>query len=172
MPYGSVQELLRCLESFISRWVAIDEKYVSVLADFVLCTWFVDCFSVAPYFSVVGLPQSGKTTLLKVLSLVCRRSLLLADITTASFYRVCARFMPTMLIDETATVVNERALRHLLRTGTTRDLVAMRQNHTLHSYGAKVISWLDPPNDSALNSTALARTEEPGVQQLAADLQG
>src|SRR6266446_10235739 len=84
IPYESVQALLRRLESLISQCVAVDEKYVPVLADFVLSTWFVDRFSVAPYLSVVGLPQSGKTTLLKVLSLVCRRPLLIADITSAS----------------------------------------------------------------------------------------
>jgi hypothetical protein len=183
LPYESVQVLLRGLETLISQCVAVDEKYLPVLADFALSTWFVDRFSVAPYLSLVGLPQSGKTTLLKVLSLVCRRSLLIADITSASFYRACTRFMPTMLIDETATVANDRALRHILRSGTTRDVAALRRNHTFHAYGAKVISWLEPPNDPALNSrcilipmfesksTALARADEPKVQQMAAQLQ-
>lgn len=182
-PYDSVQELLRRLETFISQCVAIDEQYVAVLADFVLSTWFVDRFSVAPYLSVIGLPQSGKTTLLKVLSLICRRPLLIANITLASFYRACSRFMPTILIDETATITSSRTLRHILRSGTTRDVIAVRRNQTFHSYGAKVISWLEPPNDPALNSrcilipmfesksTALVRTENPGVQQLAAELQ-
>jgi len=183
MPYGSVQELLRRLESLISECIAVDEKYVSVLADFVLSTWFVDRVLVTPYISVVGLPQSGKTTLVRVLRLVCRRSLLLSDITSASLYRACARFTPTVLIDETATVANDRTLRHILRTGITRDTVAVRRNQAFHSYGAKVTSWLEPSNDPALNSrcivipmfesesTALVRTEEPAVQQLASDLQ-
>jgi hypothetical protein len=100
LPYESSGVLLCCLESFISQCVAVDKKQVPVLADFVLSTWFVDRFPVAPYLSVVGLPQSGKTTLLRVLSLVCRRSLLIADITSASFYHACARFTSTMLIDE------------------------------------------------------------------------
>jgi ABC-type polysaccharide/polyol phosphate transport system ATPase subunit len=81
--------LLRRLESFISQCIVVDEKYLSVLADFVLSTWFVDRLEVAPYLSVVGLPQSGKTTLLKVLSLVCRRSLLIADI--SSFVDITGR---------------------------------------------------------------------------------
>ncbi len=182
-PYESVQVLLRRLESLISQCIAVDEQYVPVLADFALSTWLVDRFSVAPYLSVVGLPQSGKTTLLKVLSLVCRRSLLIADITSRGFYQACTRFMPTMLIDETGTAANNRTLRHILRSGTTRDVFAVRRDYSFHSYGAKVVSWLEPPDDPALNSrcilvrmfenksTTLVGTDEPEVQQLAAHLQ-
>jgi hypothetical protein len=148
MPYGYVQELLRRLESLISQCAAVDEKYVRVLADFVLSTWFVDRLEVAPYLSVVGLPQSGKTTLLRALSLVCRRPLLIADITSASFYQACTRFVPTILIDETGSIRSNRTLRHMLRSGTTRDVLAVRKNRTFHCYGAKVISWLEPPNDT------------------------
>src|SRR6266481_6815380 len=182
-PYDSVQELLRRLETFISQCVAVDEQHVAILADFVLSTWFIDRFSVAPYLSVIGLPQSGKTTLLRVLSLVCRRSLLIADITSAGFYQACARFMPTMLIDEAGSIRNGRTLRHMLRSGTTQDVLAVRKNRIFHCYGAKVISWLEPPDDAALNSrcvlipmfesksTALCRTDEPKMQQLTAELQ-
>jgi len=181
-PYHSVQELLCRLESLISQCVALEEKYIQVLADFALSTWFVDRLPVAPYLSVVGLPQSGKTTLLKVLSLVCRRPLLIADITSASFYQACARFLPTILIDETGSIRSNRTLRHMLRSGTTRDVVALRRDQTFHSYGAKVMSWLQSPDDSALNSrcvpipmfesksTALVRADEPKVQNMAAEL--
>jgi hypothetical protein len=182
-PYGSVQALLRGLESLISQCVSVDPKYAVVLADFVLSTWLVDRLGVAPYLSVVGLPQSGKTTLLSVLSLLCRRSLLIADITSPSFYQACAHFMPTILIDEAGSVDNNRTLRHILRSGTNRDVLAVRRNRIFHSYGAKVISWLEPPDDPALNSrcilipmfesksTALVRPDDPKVRQIAADLQ-
>src|SRR5713101_505733 len=183
LPYESVQALLSRLECLISQCVDVDEKYLPVLADFVLSTWFVDQLPVAPYLSVVGLPQSGKTTLLRVLSLVCHRPLLIADITSASFYQACTRFMPTMLIDETGSIRGNRTLRHMLRAGTTREVLAVRRNRTFHSFGAKVISSLEPPDDAALNSrcivipmsesksTALCRTDEPKVQQMAAELQ-
>src|SRR5260370_12557035 len=183
LPYESVQALLCRLKGLISRCVAVDEKYVRVLADFVLSTWFVDRLDVAPYPSVVGLLQSGKTTLLKVVSLVCRRPLLIADITSASFYQACTRFVPTILIDETGSMRSNRTLSDMLRSGTTRDVPAVRKNRILHCYGAKVISWLEQPDDPALNSrcilipmfqsksSALVRVDEPKVQQMAADLQ-
>ena len=183
LPYESSQALLRRLESLVSQCVAINERYLPVLADFVLSTWLVDRLEVAPYLSVVGLPQSGKTTLLRVLSLVCRRPLLITDITSESFYHTCARFMPTMLIDEMGSIGSNRTLRRMLRSGTTRDGLAVRKNRIFHCYGAKVISWLEPPDDAALNSrcvlipmfesnsTALCRTDEAKVQKLTADLQ-
>jgi len=67
------------LESLVSDCIVLDDEYVPVLANFVQSTWFVDRFPVAPYLSVVGLPESVETTLLRLLSLVGRRSLLLAD---------------------------------------------------------------------------------------------
>jgi hypothetical protein len=182
-PSKSSQALLYDIENLIRRCVAVETPYLSVLPDLVLSTWFVDRLSVAPYLSVVGLPQSGKTTLLKVLSLVCRRSLLITDITSASFYRACAQFMPTILIDEAGSVRNNSQLRHILRTGTTRDVVSVRANQAFHAYGAKVLSWLEPPDDPALNSrcilipmsetsrTDLSKPNDPEVERLAMALQ-
>jgi hypothetical protein len=182
-PYISVQALLMALENLISRCIGIKPEYIPVVADFVLSTWFVDRVSVAPYLSVAGLPQSGKTTLLSLLSLLCRRALLISDVTPASFYAACTQFIPTILIDEAATVGNNRQLRHMMRTGATRDVVAVRSKYTFHSYGAKVVSWLEPPDDSALNSrcilipmfettlTGLSKPNDPEVERTATALQ-
>ncbi len=182
-PYKTFWELLGEIENLISRCVVLDSEYVSVLANFVLSTWFMDRLPVAPYVSVVGLPQSGKTTLLKVLSLLCRRSLLTADITSAAFYDACDRLTPTLLIDEAGTYGSNRYLHHLLRVGTTRDVVAMRRNQSFHAYGAKVISFLEPPDDPALNSrcilipmseaneSELVAPSDPDLREQAADLQ-
>jgi len=108
--------------------------------------------------------------------------LLTADVTSAAFYEACAQLTPTFLIDETGSHGDNRALRHLLRVGTTREVVAMRKNHTFHAYGAKVICWLEPPDDPALNTrcilipmteanrTDLIKPTDPSVEKEAADL--
>ena len=74
---------------------------VSLIAAFVVSTWFIEDLAVAPYLALVGPPRSGKTTLLQVLNLVCRRPLLTADITSAAFYEVYEKLTPTLLVDET-----------------------------------------------------------------------
>ncbi|MEE9205177.1 MAG: hypothetical protein V3U08_09175, partial [Nitrospirales bacterium] len=67
--------------------------------------------------------------------------------------------------------------------GTTRDVVAMRRNQSFHAYGAKVISFLEPPDDPALNSRCilipmseanesdLVAPTDPDLEELAAQLQ-
>lgn len=183
LPYAFAKVIWEDLEKLISRCVDVQAKYIPVLADFIMSTWFVDRFQVAPYLSIVGLPQSGKTTLLKFLSSLCRRSLLIGDITELSFYRACSQLMPTILIDEAGTIRNSRSLRRILRTGTTRDAVSVRGDETYHAYAAKVVSWSEPPDDLALNSrciqipmsettrTNLLRLNEPEVERAADTLQ-
>ena len=182
-PYRSPSPLLIEIHSFLSRCLDLEKSHCRLLAHFILSTWFIDRLSVAPYIALVGLPRSGKTTVLRVLSLLCRRALLTADITSAAFYQICDRLTPTLLIDETSTAGEKRKLFHLLRTGTTRDTVAFRKDQSFKTFGAKAISWIELPNDAALNSrcvlipiheshrTDFARTTDPEISQVADELQ-
>jgi hypothetical protein len=154
-PYGSVHSLLMQIRSILSTCLDLGEHLGDLLATFVLSTWFIDQLPVAPYVALVGLPRSGKSTALSVLSLLCRRALLTADITSAAFYNVCDRLTPTLLLDETGTVGERKVLFHLLRTGTTRGLTAFRNQRAFRTFGAKVISWIQLPTDEALNSRCI-----------------
>jgi hypothetical protein len=174
---------LNPIRSIFSQCLDLDDDDTILLAHFVLSTWFIDQMPVAPYVALVGLPRSGKSTALSLLRLLCRRALLTTDITSAAFYRVCDRLTPTLLLDETGTAGEQRALFHLLRTGTTRDTVAIRKHESFRSFGAKAVSWIELPNDAALNSrcllipmheshrTDLKRPWAPEVVQAADDIQ-
>jgi hypothetical protein len=151
-PYASIQDLVRELSTLIRKCVSIDKKCLAPVIGFILDSWVVDRLRVAPYLSVVGLSQSGKTTLLRVLRLLCRRPLLIADPTLAALYEACDRLTPTQLIDETDAVDDPRKLYRLLRTGATGDVVALRKNRVFHNYGLRAFASKEPPNDLALNS--------------------
>jgi hypothetical protein len=144
--------LLGGIATIILACVDISMSDATLVAAFVISTWFVESLQVAPYLALVGLPRSGKTTLLQVLNLVCRRPLLTADITSAAFYEVYEKLSPTLLVDEMLSTGNRRALFHLLKTGTTRGSVTFRKGRSLKAFGPKVISCTELPNDAALNS--------------------
>jgi hypothetical protein len=151
-PYNSIASLRYELAKFIQRCVSIKDDDLLPLASFILASWVVDRLPMAPYLSITGLPQSGKTTVLSVLSLLCRRALLLASITPAAVYQACDQLMPTLLIDDCDPTERSRELRQLLRLGTTRGVVTMRNNKLFRAYGMKAIAWNEPPSDLALNT--------------------
>lgn len=147
--------LVHSIQLLLRRCLDLEEEYPFLLACFIVSTWLIDRLPIAPYLALVGLPQSGKTTALMLLRLLCRRSLLTADVTSAAFYRACDLLNPTVLIDETATMGQKQALFHLLRAGTVRDVITLRQNRSYRTYGAKVITWTELPADEALNSRCI-----------------
>jgi hypothetical protein len=175
--------LLGRIMALILACVDIGQSDAALIAAFVMTTWLVESLFIAPYLALVGLPRSGKTTLLQVLNLVCRRSLLTADLTSAAFYEVYERLSPTLLVDETLTAPNRRELFRLLKTGTTRGSVTLRKGHSLAAFGPKVISCTELTNDAALNSrcviipmqetnrTDLAKPTDKKMLDIADDLQ-
>lgn len=180
--YESSASLLAALIKVISLCLDIPHRQMGLLSCFIVSTWFIEKLPVAPYVALVGLPRSGKTTALRLLDLLCRRSLLTSDITSAGFYETCNRVTPTLLIDETATAGDRRALFHLLRIGSTKGSVAIRKNKAFNAYCPKVVCWTELPDDAALNSrciiiplqetdqTGLRRVTDPQVQAHADDL--
>ena len=155
---SSPAELLGGIAALILACIDIGLDAASLIAAFVISTWFSEKVPVAPYLAPVGPPRSGKTTLLQVLNLLCRRPLLTADITSAGFYEVYEKLTPTLLVDETLTVGSRRELFHLLKTSTTRGSVTLRKGRSLKAFGPKVISCTELPNDVALHSRCVIIT--------------
>ena len=136
-------DLVSLIFRFIQESIATDDLTVTMLTFFAVSTWFVDRLTVAPYLLVIGPPISGKTTLLNVLGLVCRRPLLVGDTSSAALYRTLSRIHPTLLLDESATQIGQSssAQRHLLRVGSTHQGVA-RNGEIFDCFGAEESSRL------------------------------
>jgi hypothetical protein len=154
-PYESLAQLISDISALILRCVALSDTDARLLAHFVLATWLIDRLPIAPYFALVGPPQSGKTTLLRVLHLLCRRSLFASDATSVTLLHACDQLHPTLLIDETSSVEDPVALRRLLRIGNTPGSLVLRHKQSWNVFGAKVICWRELPDDAALNSRCI-----------------
>jgi hypothetical protein len=152
LPYEKLLNLIAQMLTLFAACLDLPRLEIFLLAIFALSTWFPEKLPVAPYVAFVGLPRSGKTTALRVLSLACRRPLLVTDVTAAALYGAYDGPMPTVLIDETRTASDERTLRHILRSGSTPGFSVLRRGRILNCYGPKVVTWTDLPNDSALIS--------------------
>ena len=184
MAYKSVTRLMNSLDLLVRRVVDIPAEYAVLLSAFILYTWVADRLPTAVYLSIIGLPQSGKSTLLELLSLVCRRALLVSDISQAATYQACSKFSPVLLIDEidwrmSGTMSN---FRQLLRAGTGHTSRALRVHQSSTSFGPKVFGSLEASSDPALNSRCIQlvmaetsnsgflKPSDPSILQLADDL--
>jgi hypothetical protein len=156
-PYKSAEEVFYKTHNLIACCVALPKLYSLVVAAIVLNSWFADRLRPPVYLLVTGLPQSGKTTLLEMLQLLCRRPLLVSDISSAAAFDVCSRFGCTLLIDENdwRADQNSRALRKQLRAGTSKGLLSKHLRKTQHAYGTKVLSGVELPDDPALMSRCI-----------------
>lgn len=156
-PNKSAEEVFFRTHNLISSCVALPEPYSLVSAAIVLNSWFADRLRPPVYLLLTGLPQSGKTTLLETLGLLCRRPLLVSDISSAAAFDVCSRFGCTLLIDENEWRTDQysRALRKQLRAGTSKALLTKHLRKTQHAYGTKVLSGVELPDDAALRSRCI-----------------
>jgi hypothetical protein len=154
-PYEGARALWEITVCLLKITLDLADEPLVLLAAYVLSTWLTEKFPIAPYLSLVGPPGSGKTTALRVLRLLCRRSLATADISSAAFYDLSENVTTTLLIDEAATLANRRQIFHMMRAGSTPGFVTLRKNYSYRSFGARVFAWTELPDDTALNSRSL-----------------
>jgi hypothetical protein len=153
-PSGELNKLLSDLRAAILEFVEISDRDILLLQSFILANWFPDLFDDVPYLGLIGPLGSAKTKLLKVLSCFCRRALVVGDIRAAALYQLVDSLEPTLLIDELEVGGSKPSLEilRLLRTGSTREIGAVRNARVFSTFGFKVISSRQLPADAALAS--------------------
>lgn len=123
-PSISGAELLEKVVAALRKYVFLSAEQADAIALWVLTTWVIETAMFAPRLAITSVVKGcGKTTLLDVLSLMCRNARLSANITTASAARLIAaqEEPPTLLIDEADTFLSERReLIGLLNAGHRR----------------------------------------------------
>jgi hypothetical protein len=154
-PCGTPREVLGDLAATVARYFNLPDDAVLLIAHYVLATWMCDELQFLPYLWVCGSFASGKTRLLRLLQCLCRRAIVLSDITPSMLYILTHEVAGTVLLDEFEEGSRTLELRRALRAGTAPDGKIGRSGKVLTVFGPKVIASRRRPFDAALNSRAV-----------------
>lgn len=142
-------DVLDEIEALLARHVVMSNEARHAAALWILFTWTVDSFDVAPILAVLSpVKRCGKTTLLTLLILLSRRAVAASNITPAAIFREVDEHHPTLIVDEADTWLGLRPeTRGILNSGHTRPLAyvvrASGPNHSLQrfsTFAAKAIA--------------------------------
>jgi len=160
--------LLREIDDVLCTYVDLDKSDRKLVAYFALYTWLNDLLHVAPYLWIVGPYSSGKSTLLRLLSAICRRSIIAGDISPAALYTLSTDLRPTLLLDEfePGADAQSRVLQRLLRNGSSMGQRVFRGSRAFNVFGPKAIASRQGAGDAALASRGLVVVSRPSVRAL------
>ncbi len=156
-PCGEIRDMLEQISEIIFVYVDLPEDSLFLASAFVVSGWFPELLVVAPYIWVAGAFGTGKTTVLKLFHCLCRRAILVSDVTPAALYLLPSLLKPTLLIDEGefGNAKTSRELHRLLRAGNTAGTPAVRGGVLYDLFCPKVVASRQPPPDAALGSRAI-----------------
>jgi len=120
--------LLVALIDFFCRYVYLEAGLAIVLAIWSIHTYCAGSAEHTPRLAVTS-PEKGcgKTTVLKLLKMVCCRPILAANITSAALYHVVEALRPTLLVDEADTFLKQGTdIVGVLNSGHERDGQVLR----------------------------------------------
>ena len=117
-----------CIIKKLSDYIVFsDERLYSVVASYIVMTYFYDFFTAVPFLFFHGPPGSGKTRANLTTTYMCRHGVFVADPSEATLYRLVEATGPTLGIDESA--LSERAKR-ILASGYKKGAVVPRAEPT------------------------------------------
>jgi len=131
--YGSLTDLQKEIRQFIHEHLFLPENALyDVLTAWVMATWSLEIWNVAPYVFFYGPAATGKTRGLEVLHRLSYRGLLASSISPAALFRVCDLYHPTIFLDETEiySLEGKSEVIHLLNAGYRRGQTAIRMKGT------------------------------------------
>lgn len=127
--YGSLSDLWRAIRAFIHEHLFLPEDALyDVVTAWVMATWTPEIWNAVPYLFFYGPPATGKTRGEEVLHRLCYRGVLASNISSAALFRLCDKYHPTLLLDETEIYNKDmrREVTGLLNCGYRRGQFAWR----------------------------------------------
>ena len=129
--------LFRALCECIRRYVVLSESQVTCVTLWVVYSWLHEYDRFATHSPILlarsAEKDSGKTTLLGIITFLVRRALNSVEISGAALFRSIAKWAPTFVIDEGDDVLIDNAdLRSVVNSGWTRGQTVIRCHHDTH----------------------------------------
>ena len=174
--YGSEEQLLTDIKSFIHHYVDVSPLYEDICCYYVLFSWLYDGFNELPYLRVRGDPGTGKTRFLLTVGSLCYKPIFASGASTVSpIFRLLESFRGTLVLDESDfRFSDEKAeLVKILNNGNVRGFPVLRSDanekgefnpHAYHVFGPKIVASRGDFDDKALESRFL--TEDMGGAKL------
>ncbi len=157
MPYKSTTDLAGRVRSYICRCVKIPHQFWPIVTAFVMATWLADRLHILPHLCIVGPPQSGKTTLLQTLSMVCRHALVVSDLWGMGPCLPNPASQFTMMFDNVDwdSPSYRGHFQRFLVADAPRATILLGSDRAQSPYGPKLICATVPPEDEAVKSRCI-----------------
>ena len=180
LKYGSTSDLFNRVLGLITQHVALQDKYARLLTYFVFSTWFPDRLSLSPGLAILGPADGEGVELLRILRCLCRRSMLLGDVSQANLLSLPLHLSPTLLMNRPMLT---RRLRSFLSTSNRRGLGTMKGEKVVEICCPKAIYFgMDPipPGIASVmiqvamasSATQKATLDERILNEITAEIQG
>ncbi len=141
--------LLDDLAHTYRRFVSLPDGGAEALALWIVLTYALDAFDVAPILALCSpLKRCGKTTTEDLTAALAKRALAAANITAAALYRTVEHFTPTLIVDEADTfLLNNLALRGIINSGHARATACVVRSigpepRLFSTWGARMIALI------------------------------
>jgi len=143
--FGSTRKLFAEISGLISR-TQVDDGVAKALTFFVFATWLNDYLPAAPFLWIVAPPTTEVGPLLQVIHLLCRRSLILSDISAARFRFLPVDLRPTLIVE---VYQQSRQVLNLLRASKRHRALIAADGKAIDAFGARIVLARDPLHDPA-----------------------
>ena len=144
--YGSTRKLFTETSGLIAQATQAGDNIVLPLTFFVFATWLTDILPVAPFMWIVTPPTTTAAPLGQLLGLLCRRALVVSDISSVRFHSLPMDLQPTLLAE--VFQPTRRAL-NLLRASTRHGAFVSAGGKATDAFCAKIVFAAEPPRDPA-----------------------
>ena len=144
--YGSTRELFNNISELIAQVTQARKDVTDLLTFFVFGTWVGDSLSSAPFLWIVSPPTTSAGPVEQILTLLCRRALVVGEGSLARFHSLAVDLQPTLV---TQVFEPTRQLLNTLRITARRGELTAVGGKFVEASSAIVAFAPEPPRDQA-----------------------